>query len=146
MFHKQTVNLPDPSGEIISNSKVSIKLAIVLSQKKTYRSPWMSLSPACFIGGVWVICQVPRCTFTHPEVATVGLTLSEALQQLGSQVSAKLRHLEQVDRAICEGGTWTWAGSSEPKNVRFFMGFFLEILWRYFGGTLMEFNGIFPEA
>ena len=47
---------------------------------------------------------MPRCTFTHPEVATVGLTLSEALRQLGSQVSAKLRHLEQVDRAICEGG------------------------------------------
>ena len=47
--------------------------------------------------------QVPRCTFTHPEVATVGLTLAEAHAQLGAQVSAKLRHLEQVDRAICEG-------------------------------------------
>eukprot|EP00435_Cladocopium_sp_Y103_P070388 s21_g35.t1 len=52
------------------------------------------------------VAQVPRCTFTHPEVATVGLTLSEAQKQLGaSKVSVKLRQLEQVDRAICEGET-----------------------------------------
>lgn len=48
--------------------------------------------------------QVPRCTFTHPEVATVGLTLSEAQRQ-GISVAAKLRHLEHVDRAVCEGET-----------------------------------------
>ena len=48
--------------------------------------------------------QVPRCTFTHPEVATVGMTLNEASQHLGaSNVSAKMRRLDHVDRAVCEG-------------------------------------------
>ncbi|CAK9024744.1 unnamed protein product [Durusdinium trenchii] len=47
--------------------------------------------------------QVPRCTFTHPEVATVGLTFTEAVTQLGAvRVSARLRRLDHVDRAICE--------------------------------------------
>eukprot|EP00438_Fugacium_kawagutii_P018342 Skav225112 [mRNA] locus=scaffold6354:53656:59446:+ [translate_table: standard] len=49
--------------------------------------------------------KVPRCTFTHPEVATVGLSLHEAQQQLGAQVAAKYRQLHHVDRAICEGET-----------------------------------------
>lgn len=86
---------------------------------------------------------MPRCTFTHPEVATVGLTLSEALRQLGSQVSAKLRHLEEVDRAICEGGDLH--GSEEfGTECEIFHGTsrnFGEIFWRD------QWNyGIFPEA
>ena len=36
-----------------------------------------------------------------------------------------------------KAGTWMDLRSSEP-NVRFFMGLFLGILGRYFGGTLME--------
>jgi len=49
---------------------------------------------------------VPRCTFTHPEVATVGMTFNEASQHFkASNVSAKMRRLDHVDRAVCEGET-----------------------------------------
>ncbi|CAE7717300.1 bfmBC, partial [Symbiodinium microadriaticum] len=49
---------------------------------------------------------VPRCTFTHPEVATVGLTMKEAADAHGiDKVSAKKRMLSHVDRAVCEGET-----------------------------------------
>ncbi|CAE7249926.1 lpdA [Symbiodinium natans] len=49
---------------------------------------------------------VPRCTFTHPEVATVGLTMKEAADAYGmDKVSAKMRMLSHVDRAVCEGET-----------------------------------------
>merc|ERR1712228_1151170 len=46
--------------------------------------------------------EVPRCTFTHPEIATVGLTFDEAKSQYGD-VTASVQHLSHNDRAICEG-------------------------------------------
>jgi len=47
----------------------------------------------------------PRCTFTHPEVATVGLTEAEAKAKHGEAVVVTVRHLDHVDRAVCEGDT-----------------------------------------
>lgn len=50
--------------------------------------------------------EVCRTTFTHPEVATVGLTESEAVKQFGKdKVVVLRRHLTHNDRAICEGAT-----------------------------------------
>ncbi|CAJ1458088.1 unnamed protein product [Effrenium voratum] len=52
------------------------------------------------------MAAVPRCTFTHPEVATVGLTFQEATAQHGAdKISARMRMLDHVDRAVCEGET-----------------------------------------
>jgi len=64
---------------------------------------WNALLPV----GTKAPCQdaCPRCTFTHPEVATVGLTEPEAKAKFGEAVVATVRHLDHVDRAVCEGET-----------------------------------------
>lgn len=45
---------------------------------------------------------VPRCTFTDPEVAHVGLTEAEARGKHGDAVKALHRDAVQNDRAVCE--------------------------------------------
>jgi len=49
--------------------------------------------------------KCPRCTFTHPEVATVGLTIMEAKEEYGSAALTTIKHMSHVDRAVCEGET-----------------------------------------
>ena len=47
----------------------------------------------------------PSCTFTSPEVASVGLSEAEALRgKHGSEVAVALKPLALVDRAVCELG------------------------------------------
>jgi len=49
---------------------------------------------------------IPRATFTHPEVATVGYTESQAVKKFGAKkVSILRKKLSEVDRAVCEGDT-----------------------------------------
>jgi len=49
---------------------------------------------------------VPRTTFTTPEVATVGLTETQAIAKLGrSNVFIARKGLSEIDRAVCEGAT-----------------------------------------
>eukprot|EP00421_Protoceratium_reticulatum_P022080 CAMPEP_0168379186 /NCGR_PEP_ID=MMETSP0228-20121227/11715_1 /TAXON_ID=133427 /ORGANISM="Protoceratium reticulatum, Strain CCCM 535 (=CCMP 1889)" /LENGTH=493 /DNA_ID=CAMNT_0008392213 /DNA_START=47 /DNA_END=1528 /DNA_ORIENTATION=- len=49
--------------------------------------------------------QCPRCTFTHPEVASVGLSEQEAREKLGENLCIAMKRMDHVDRAICEGET-----------------------------------------
>jgi pyruvate/2-oxoglutarate dehydrogenase complex dihydrolipoamide dehydrogenase (E3) component len=50
-----------------------------------------------------VLPNVPSTIFTSPEVATIGLSEKEALQQYGSsKVVVYRRNLSHVDRAICD--------------------------------------------
>ncbi|HEX9765919.1 MAG TPA: NAD(P)/FAD-dependent oxidoreductase [Nitriliruptorales bacterium] len=46
---------------------------------------------------------VPRVTFTDPEIAHVGASLSEARIAHGAGVRAVRRDLDRTDRAVCEG-------------------------------------------
>jgi pyruvate/2-oxoglutarate dehydrogenase complex dihydrolipoamide dehydrogenase (E3) component len=45
---------------------------------------------------------IPRCTYTDPEVATVGLTEREAAEQ-GIEIDSYRVDLEDVDRAVLDG-------------------------------------------
>lgn len=47
---------------------------------------------------------IPRCTFTDPEVASVGMT-EEAADEAGLSVTAFRIGLDQVDRAVLDGDT-----------------------------------------
>jgi len=47
----------------------------------------------------------PRCTFTHPEVASVGLTEAEARELHGDAIQCSVRQSVDIDRAVCEGDT-----------------------------------------
>merc|ERR1719350_272420 len=50
--------------------------------------------------------EVPRATFTHPEVATVGYTHSQAVAKFGADKVPFLRkNLSEIDRTVCEGAT-----------------------------------------
>ena len=50
-----------------------------------------------------VLPNVPSTIYTSPEVATIGLSEKEAMQQHGSnKVVVYQRHLSHVDRAICD--------------------------------------------
>ncbi|MFQ5612644.1 MAG: dihydrolipoyl dehydrogenase family protein [Anaerolineae bacterium] len=46
--------------------------------------------------------NVPRVTFTDPEVAHVGLTEAEARQQIGHDVRVTRRAMDRTDRAVAE--------------------------------------------
>lgn len=48
---------------------------------------------------------LPRCTFTDPEVAHVGLTEDAARAAHGAEIKVLRRNLDQVDRAVCEDDT-----------------------------------------
>jgi pyruvate/2-oxoglutarate dehydrogenase complex dihydrolipoamide dehydrogenase (E3) component len=53
-----------------------------------------------------VLSEIPGCTFTSPEVASVGYTEAEARLEFGANaVSVSSMRLDQVDRAICDGET-----------------------------------------
>src|SRR5690606_35425785 len=47
---------------------------------------------------------IPRCTFTDPEVAHVGLTAREAQEQ-GLEIDTYRESLDRVDRAVLDGET-----------------------------------------
>jgi len=47
----------------------------------------------------------PRCTFTHPEVASVGLAEDAAREAYGDELVVARRDARHVDRAVCEGET-----------------------------------------
>lgn len=51
-----------------------------------------------------VLTDVPATTFTHPEVASVGMSEAQARAELGDgAVSIAFKKLSEVDRAVCEG-------------------------------------------
>lgn len=52
-----------------------------------------------------VLPQVPRATFTDPEVAHAGLTEAQAVEQYGDSTAVSIWPMERVDRAITEGDT-----------------------------------------
>ena len=47
---------------------------------------------------------LPWCTYTHPEVAQIGMTEAEARAQYGEAISVVSEGFDHNDRAICEGG------------------------------------------
>ena len=50
-----------------------------------------------------VLPNVPSTIYTSPEVATIGLSEKDAIQQYGShKIVVYRRHLSHVDRAICD--------------------------------------------
>ncbi len=58
---------------------------------------------ALFLGRKRVSALVlPRCTYTDPEIARVGITEAEA-RASGLQVTVFLRRMEEVDRALADG-------------------------------------------
>ncbi|MBM3595248.1 MAG: FAD-binding protein, partial [Alphaproteobacteria bacterium] len=48
---------------------------------------------------------LPRCTFTSPELAQVGLTEAEARAKYGGRVRVIRQDLADNDRAVCEGAS-----------------------------------------
>eukprot|EP00927_Polykrikos_kofoidii_P035927 TRINITY_DN30411_c0_g1_i1.p1 TRINITY_DN30411_c0_g1~~TRINITY_DN30411_c0_g1_i1.p1 ORF type:complete len:522 (-),score=101.17 TRINITY_DN30411_c0_g1_i1:50-1555(-) len=66
---------------------------------------WNALMPGLTAQKAPAAQDCPRCTFTHPEVATVGMTEAEARAKCGGNLKVKTRNLERVDRAVCEGET-----------------------------------------
>eukprot|EP00930_Biecheleria_cincta_P077635 TRINITY_DN6494_c0_g1_i1.p1 TRINITY_DN6494_c0_g1~~TRINITY_DN6494_c0_g1_i1.p1 ORF type:complete len:520 (+),score=90.36 TRINITY_DN6494_c0_g1_i1:31-1560(+) len=71
---------------------------VAAAQAVLPRGPWLPKAPPP------VDC--PRCTFTHPEVATVGLTQDEAFAKFGKEKTiVKMRSMSHVDRAVCEKET-----------------------------------------
>jgi pyruvate/2-oxoglutarate dehydrogenase complex dihydrolipoamide dehydrogenase (E3) component len=55
---------------------------------------------------VGVVDRVVDCTFTSPEIASVGLSEAAAKQQFGEQaVETIVKELSTVDRAVCEAQT-----------------------------------------
>jgi pyruvate/2-oxoglutarate dehydrogenase complex dihydrolipoamide dehydrogenase (E3) component len=51
-----------------------------------------------------VLSNVPACTFTSPEVASLGLSEQQARNEYGdSVVGVSKMNLDDVDRALCEG-------------------------------------------
>ena len=48
--------------------------------------------------------RIPRCTFTDPEVAAVGLTLEQAKARHADAQETRMP-LSHFDRAICDGAT-----------------------------------------
>ncbi len=51
---------------------------------------------------------IPRCTYTDPEIAQVGLTATEA-QRHGMAIDSYRAELAQVDRAVVDGETQGYA-------------------------------------
>lgn len=49
------------------------------------------------------IAVLPRCTYTTPEVASVGLTMDEALRTYGEKVTVYTRQNSHIDRSRCDG-------------------------------------------
>ena len=50
--------------------------------------------------------EVPTTTFTSPEVATIGYSEAAAKAEFGENaVAVSKLHLDEVDRAICDGAT-----------------------------------------
>jgi pyruvate/2-oxoglutarate dehydrogenase complex dihydrolipoamide dehydrogenase (E3) component len=50
-----------------------------------------------------VLPNVPSTIYTSPEIATIGMSEMEAIEQFGpSKVVIYKRHLSHVDRAICD--------------------------------------------
>lgn len=51
-----------------------------------------------------VLSDVPASTFTSPEIASLGMTETQARNELGDAVVAVSKmNLDEVDRALCEG-------------------------------------------
>jgi len=51
-----------------------------------------------------VITNVPSTTFFDPEIASVGLTEKEAIEEFGEKkISVAFKRIDETDRGICEG-------------------------------------------
>ena len=46
---------------------------------------------------------LPRCTYTEPEIAQIGLTLDQARERFGNAVTVETQRFADNDRAIAEG-------------------------------------------
>ncbi len=46
---------------------------------------------------------IPRVTYSDPEVASVGLTETQAREKYGDRIKVLLWPFDKIDRALCEG-------------------------------------------
>lgn len=91
-----------------ANSKIFAAGDICLEQKFTHAadaSARLVIRNALFFGrGKVSSLVIPRCTYTDPEVASVGLSRIAAGQR-GIELDSYTRRLAEVDRAMADGDT-----------------------------------------
>ncbi len=80
---------------------------------------------------------IPRVTFTDPEVATVGITESEAAEQ-GIEVEVTTYGLDDLDRAIADGATEGFVRVLTPPGKDTILG--VTIVGSHAGELLAEFT------
>jgi pyruvate/2-oxoglutarate dehydrogenase complex dihydrolipoamide dehydrogenase (E3) component len=95
-----------------TNRRVYAAGDVCTTQRFTHAADAMArivLQNALFLGRKkFSRLNIPRCTFTDPEVAHVGLTAAEARRQ-GVAIDSYRVGLEEVDRALLDGQTQGFA-------------------------------------